>query len=257
MFSKLFGKKKKEEEKYGHLPIPEKPDWSILGADMHSHFLPGIDDGAKNLEESITLLRAMSEMGYKHIVTTPHIFIDYHPNTRETINAALEIAREAIAKNNIDITLRAAAEYYIDDYFIQLIDKEPLLTVHENEVLVEFSMMFEPPNLAQAIFSMQTSGYKPIIAHPERYMHFHRNFDKYQELKDRGCRLQLNMLSLTGYYGGGVKAIAEKLLEKGMYDYCGSDAHHEKHLNTLKAMACSKDYYKISEYPFLNSRLCG
>ncbi len=255
MFSKLFGKKKKEESKYDHLPLPETPDWSVLGADMHSHFLPGIDDGAKDINDSLLLLKTMAELGYKTIITTPHIFVDYHPNTTETIGAALAITQQAIKENNIDITLRAAAEYYLDDYFSQLMDKEPLLAIYNNEVLVEFSMMFEPPDLAQTLFKMQTSGYKPIIAHPERYQFFHRNLDKYRELKDRGCLLQLNMLSIAGYYGAAVKTVAEQLLEKGMYDYCGSDAHHEKHLSVLRAMACSRDYYKFANYPFLNSRL--
>jgi len=256
MFSRLFGRRKKEEDQYGHLPIPETANWGILGADMHSHFLPGIDDGAKNIEDSLLLLRSMADMGYKTIITTPHVFIDYYPNTTETITTALATAQKVVTENNIDIKLRAAAEYYMDDYFAQLMEKEPLLTIHKNEVLVEFSMMFEPPMLAQYIFNMQTAGYKPIIAHPERYVFFHRDLGKYQELKDRGCLLQMNMLSIAGYYGQNIKIVAEKLMAQGLYDYCGSDAHHEKHLAVLKAMACSPSYHKIAGYPFLNSRLC-
>ena len=255
MFARLFGRRRKEESPYDHLPVPETPSWALLGADMHSHFLPGIDDGAKTTEDSLALLRTMAEMGYKTIITTPHIFIDYYPNTRETITNALTTMQQLVKEHNIDIQLRAAAEYYIDDYFMQLIDREPLLTIQKNEVLVEFSMMIEPPNLAEAIFKLKTSGYKPIIAHPERYVFFHRDLGRYQELKDRGCYLQLNMLSIAGYYGQHIKAVAEKLLSMGMYDYCGSDAHHEKHLSVLRAMACSRDYHIITGYPFLTSRL--
>lgn len=255
MFSRLFGRKKNEDNQYD-LPVPQVASWSVLGADMHSHFLPGIDDGSKNLEESIMLLRNMADLGYTHIVTTPHVFIDYYPNTTQTIQDALALVQTAIKENNINLQLKAAAEYYIDDYFMGLLEREPLLPIYKNEVLVEFSMMFEPPILAQALFNMQTAGYKPIIAHPERYVFFHHNIDKYRELKDRGCLLQMNMLSIAGYYGQNVKMIAEQLLAKGLYDYCGTDAHHEKHLGVLKAMACSKDYHKIAGYPFLNSRLC-
>lgn len=255
MFSRLFGRKRKEEDPYGHLPVPETPSWAVLGADMHSHFLPGIDDGAKDIADSINLLRTMAGLGYKKIITTPHVFIDYHPNTRQTILAAYEKANAALKENNIALELRPAAEYYIDDYFMHLMEKEELLTIRDKEVLVEFSMVYEPPNLAQALFNLRTSGYKPIIAHPERYMFFHRDMAKYEELKDRGCMLQLNMLSIAGYYGGNVKHVAEKLLAKGMYDYCGTDAHHEKHLAVLTAMATSRDYHKIAQYPFRNAQL--
>jgi tyrosine-protein phosphatase YwqE len=255
MFSRLFGRGKKEESPYDNLPVPETANWGMLGADMHSHFLPGIDDGAKTMEDSLNLLRNMADMGYKTIITTPHVFIDYYPNTSEIITGKLAEVQQACKENNIDIQLRAAAEYYIDEYLMQLIDKEPLLTIHNNEVLAEFSMVYEPPMLAQSIFKLQTAGYKPIIAHPERYVFFHRDISKYQELKDRGCLLQLNMLSIAGYYGQHIKMTAEKLLSMGLYDYCGSDAHHEKHTSVLRAMACSRDYHKITGYPFLNSRL--
>ncbi len=256
MFSRLFGKRNREDSKYDDLPVPQTPSWALLGADMHSHFLPGIDDGAKNIEDSLNLLRAMANMGYTDIITTPHVMIDYYPNTTQTIQTALLAAQNVLKENNINIKLRAAAEYYIDDYFISLIEKEPLLTIQKNEVLVEFSMLFEPPMLGQALFSLQTNGYKPIIAHPERYMFFHRDLSKFSDLKDRGFLLQLNLLSIAGYYGQNIKMVAEQLLAKGLYDYCGSDAHHEKHVGVLRAMACSKDYHKITSYPFLNSRLC-
>lgn len=145
----------------------------------------------------------------------------------------------------------------MDEYFMSLLEKnEPLLTIYQNEVLVEFSMLYEPIMLNDVIFKLQSSGYKPIIAHPERYVFFHRDINRYRELKDKGCLMQLNMLSVSGYYGGHIKAIAEQLLQRGMYDYCGSDMHHEKHAHQLQMMACTKDYHKIAGYPFLNSRLC-
>src|ERR1043165_371654 len=153
MFSRLFGRRRKEDSRYSDLPVPEIANWGLLGADIHSHFLPGIDDGAKNIEDSLNLLRAMADMGYKTIITTPHVMIDYYPNTTQTIQNALQLAQNVLKENNINIQLRAAAEYYIDEYFTQLIEKEPLLTVHKNEVLVEFSMIFETPLLAQTLFS--------------------------------------------------------------------------------------------------------
>ena len=123
-------------------------------------------------------------------------------------------------------------------------------------MLVEFSMLYEPPMLFDVIYKMQSNGYRPVIAHPERYLFFHKEFNRYREFKERGCLMQLNMLSVAGYYGRTIKMIAEQLLSKNLYDYCGSDMHHEKHAAALKAMANTKDYHTFVNYPFLNSRLC-
>ncbi len=256
MFSKLFGGKKKEADITKNITVPAGSEWAFLGADMHSHMIPGIDDGAKTIDDSLTLLRAMKGMGYKTVITTPHVMIDFYPNTRQTIEAGLKTVQEALAENGIDIQVRAAAEYYIDEYFMELLEKEPLLTIRQNEVLVEFSMLYEPPMLFEVIYKLQSNGYKPIIAHPERYLFFHKDFSRYGEFKDRGCLLQLNMLSVTGHYGRSIKSIADQLLAKGMYDYCGSDMHHEKHALALKNMVNTKEYLTFVNYPFLNSRLC-
>jgi len=256
MFSRLFGRKKREGEDEYDLPAPVNANWGFLGADMHSHFIPGIDDGAKTMEDSMALLRAMKDMGYKTIITTPHVMIDYYPNNTEKILAGLETVKTALKENNIELSIKAAAEYYIDEHFIGLLDNnEPLLTIYEKEVLVEFSMLYEPPMLNDVIFKMLGAGYRPIIAHPERYLFFHRDMQRFRDLKDRGCMLQLNMLSVAGYYGYNIKLIADQLMQKGLYDYCGSDMHHEKHAATLRMMAGTRDYGKIAGYPFLNSRL--
>src|SRR5262249_54737378 len=148
MFSRLFGRKRNEDAEY-ELPVPENANWAFLGADMHSHFIPGIDDSAKTIEEILALLRAMKNMVYKTIITPPHVMIDYYPNTTAIIQAGLQKVQDALKENNIELSVKAAAEYYIDEHFISLLDNnEPLLTIYQNEVLVEFSMMFEPPMLA-------------------------------------------------------------------------------------------------------------
>ena len=256
MFSRFFKREKSDKEKYNELPIPENASFSFLGADMHSHFVPGIDDGAKTFDDSVALLKAMENMGYTHIVTTPHIMIDFYPNTRQTILSGLETLRQLAADNNIKLEINAAAEYYIDEYFEGLVDKEPLLTVRDNEVLVEFSMMYEPPMLNNVLFKMQAAGYRPILAHPERYMSLHNHFDRFLEFKDRGCLLQLNLLSLTGYYGGNVMNVARRLLDKGLYDYCGTDMHHERHAGAIQGILKTNVYNSLINYPFLNSKLC-
>ncbi len=256
MFSRFFKREKNEKEQYNQLPIPENANYSFLGADIHSHFVPGIDDGAKTIADSLVLLKAMEEMGYKKIVTTPHVMIDFYPNTSQKILEGLKKIQDAAVENNIKLDIHAAAEYYIDEYFVELLQKEPLLTIQKNEVLVEFSMLYEPPMLKNTLFNMQTLGYKPIIAHPERYVFFHNSMERYRELKDRGCLLQLNLLSISGYYGRNIMNVALSLLEKGLYDYCGSDMHHEKHAAALKNMLQTRAYTALSSYPFLNSKLC-
>ena len=254
MFSRFFKRGKSEKE--NELPIPENANFSFLKADMHSHFIPGIDDGAKTMEDTLTLLREMEGMGYSTIITTPHIMIDFYPNTAEIIRNGLATVKEAAQENGIKLSINAAAEYYIDEYFDSLMDKEPLLTIHKNEVLVEFSMLFEPPMLNTTLFKMQTIGYRPIIAHPERYVSFHKDKERYIELKDRGCLLQMNLLAISGYYGRNIMDAALWLLENRLYDYCGSDMHHEKHAAALRTLSQSKAYNSLVDYPFLNSQLC-
>lgn len=241
MFSRLFGSKKKEKIEVSYNGQPLVSDFSFLGTDMHSHFVPGIDDGAQNVEESIELVLRMQQLGYSRIVTTPHIKVDHYPNTRTSIENGLSELKQAMVERGINMPIHAAAEYYIDDHFLQLLDSEPLLTVWKNEVLVEISFMFEPIQLSEIIFRLTSMGYQPIMAHPERYMYYHTEFDKFQMLKDRGCYLQMNINSLMGYYGKQVKQIAEKLFDMGMYDYVGTDMHNTKHADVVHTMKQTQD----------------
>ncbi|RYZ56166.1 MAG: hypothetical protein EOP49_01035 [Sphingobacteriales bacterium] len=252
MFSRLFGSKKKEA---AGQDIAEKADWSFLGTDMHSHLIPGIDDGAAVMTDSLGMIRDLRDMGFTQIVTTPHIKSDHYKNNPEIILAGLETVRQDLKANAIDISINAAAEYYVDDIFMEMLEAGPLLTVHKNEVLIEFSFMFEPMNLYNTLFKIQTKGYKPIIAHPERYLYFHQKPEVYSEMRDRGCLLQLNALSVLGYYGKREKEIADKLLEKQMYDYCGTDMHHIKHAQNLANCGNHKAFQALRNYPFQNKNI--
>lgn len=240
MFSRLFGSKKQDKTQ-GGTKTPKVSDFSFLGVDMHSHFIPGIDDGAQNIEESIGLIERVQQMGYKGVVTTPHMKIDHYPNNPKIIKEGEAVLRQALAERGINFPVRAAAEYFIDDHFMNILENEELLTIRGNEVLVEISFMFEPIMFTDLLFRIQTKGYRPILAHPERYTFYHSNMDKYNELVDRGCYLQLNLNSLTGYYGKSTKVVAEQLLAKGMYDYCGSDMHNQKHADVLESILRKPD----------------
>ena len=209
-------------------------DFSALKVDMHSHLLPGIDDGAKDIEESLQLIRGLHALGYQKLVTTPHIMWDMYRNTPDIIAEKLDQVREAVQKEGIDVEIEAAAEYFLDEHMQTLLaNKEPLLKLSGNLVLTEFSMAFASLNIKDILFEMQMQGYQPVIAHPERYMYLQRNKDFFDELKDIGCLFQLNLLSVSGGYGRGVSELAAYLLKNGMYDMMGTDLHHTGHLEAL------------------------
>ena len=249
MFSKLFGFKKKEEATE---VIEPHGDFSFLGTDMHSHLVPGVDDGAQTMEDSITLIRRFQALGFSSIITTPHIKWDHYPNTTEIIQLGLKELQQGLQAAGIRMPIKAAAEYYLDDHFMELLNAKDLMPIHGNEVLIEFSFMAEPIQLSQTLFKVQTQGYKPIIAHPERYEYMHREPSAYNSLKDRGCYLQLNTLALTGYYGRGVKEAAEYMLANNLYDYCGTDTHHLRHTDGLDRLRSSRVMDQLRNYSFRN-----
>lgn len=202
-----------------------------VSMDIHSHILPGLDDGSPNIETSLQLVRGMYAVGYRKFVATPHIIGDMYRNDQKTINAALNLLKEACKSNSIDIELSAAAEYMIDDYFMSLMrKKEPLLTIHENYILTELSYACATANLHEIVFEILTNNYIPILAHPERYAFYHRDYSEYDKLKEIGFLFQVNLLSLIGYYGPQVAKSAKYLFDNGMVDFVGSDLHHERHL---------------------------
>lgn len=204
---------------------------------MHSHLLPGIDDGSPDLSASIELIKGFAGLGYQKIITTPHILWEVYPNTRQIIESKLEEVKKALAENNLDIQLHAAAEYFIDDHFAtELKNKIPLLPISGNKVLVEFSMLSMPIDVQEILFEMQMQNYQPVLAHPERYTYLMRRTEVFEELKNSGCWFQLNLLSLTRYYGESVQQLADYLLKKNYYDLAGTDLHHEKHLLQLQKL---------------------
>jgi tyrosine-protein phosphatase YwqE len=224
------------------------PDYSPLAVDMHSHLLPGIDDGSPDLETSLHLIRRMMQMGFKKFITTPHIMWEMYRNTPAIIGEKLELLREAVKKEGIDVEIDAAAEYFLDEHVERLLaQKEKLLTLHDNHVLIEFSMASQPFNIKEVLFEMTMQGYQPVIAHPERYIYFEQSKDFYDELRDAGHLFQLNLNSLSGYYGKSVYNLALYLVKKGYYDYLGSDLHHLRHIEGLSSSALTGELKKLLE----------
>jgi protein-tyrosine phosphatase len=215
--------------------------------DIHSHLLPGIDDGAKTLEDSLRLIKALQGFGTTQIITTPHIIHNFWDNNNQNIQATEEVTRKELQKNNLSIPMRAAAEYMMDESFVTLFQSGQLLTLKDNYVLVEMSYINPPIQLYSILFDLQVAGYIPVLAHPERYVFYHHNFEEFNKLINAGCLLQLNLLSIVGYYGEGITKIAEKLLQNGMYSFVGSDVHHNNHIAAFEQKIKLKDPTPLKE----------
>ncbi len=227
--------------------VLDKCDLSVLGTDVHSHLIPGIDDGVKTLQESIEVIKAFANRGYKKLVTTPHIMSDFYRNTPEIILGGLEQVRKEIKAQGIPIELDAAAEYNIDHEFEAKIDAGKLLTFGGNYILVEMPFMQEPPNLAVCIFKLMTAGLKPVLAHVERYTFWHNDYQKIIEQKDKGVLLQLNINSLTGAYGPGVSKMAKRLIEDDLIDLVGSDCHKIEHMHFIDQARTTPQLHNLIE----------
>ena len=219
----------------------------IVINDMHSHILPGIDDGAVDLDTSIALLNGMIESGFKTFTGTPHIMAELHKNDRNTIETAHNGLTEKLKHINFHHKIRYAAEYMVDEQFPELLKNGDMLPIFGNTLLIETPYYHEPLEMQEILFEIETAGYKAILAHPERYHYMDNQLKVLQKYIDRGFDLQVNILSLTGYYGPKEKEMAERLLEAGIVQYLGSDIHHERHMKRILNFETNKNIAKILE----------
>jgi Capsular polysaccharide biosynthesis protein len=221
---------------------------------MHSHLLPGLDDGLTEKKETLYFAHQMQILGFEKLICTPHIMNGLYNNNPSKIKSVLSDIETAMCKS---LRIEAGAEYMIDIEFERLLDaKSEILSWGKNYVLVEMSYMAMPPNFDKVIFKLLVNGYQPVLAHPERYCNFLRHIVEYESIKNKGCLLQLNLLSLSGYYGKHIKKISEELMKKKMIDFAGSDVHHHAHLTALQNMLYNKNLMQgLKDYPFLNGTL--
>jgi len=200
--------------------------------DIHSHYLPGVDDGMRTFEESIDALYSMREHGVKRVYLTPHVMADYQKNDT---NFLKECFAEFQKQAPTGIELMLAAEYMLDASFLRRMEGE-LLCLKDNHVLIEMSFLSPSPELKNVIYNLQIRGYHPILAHPERYLFMDKN--DYGNLKSLGCKYQMNLMSLSGLYGKRPYDVAWYLLEEGLYDFMGTDIHNyrvfQKSMSRLK-----------------------
>ena len=211
--------------------------------DIHSHVLPGIDDGASTLEDTKFLLEEMRQLGFTKVITTPHTMNNVWDNTTETIKMALN---EVNAVLTLPFALKAASEYALDESVIQKANNKTLLTIKENYLLVELSYLNAPIQLYDFLYELQLAGYQIILAHPERYAYYHNNRKEYLKLKKVGCYFQLNLLATVGYYGKEVADTAHYLIKENLYDFTGSDIHHKHHIKAFQNKLTHNDGKNIT-----------
>lgn len=234
MLKSLFAKAPKLSDLLTH--------WQV---DIHSHLLPAIDDGAKNSDNSLQLLKNMQPLGIKKWIATPHIITNVWDNNTNTINEALDVLKSYLSENNIEFEIHAAAEYMMDHYFLENLNSEKLLVLKDQMVLVEMSYINPPLQLFDILYELQLQGYTPVLAHPERYQFYHNQTDKFEKLKKAGCLFQANLASTVGYYGKGVSTCLDELLKRDLIDFVGSDTHHQRHIDSFLQKVAINNYKKL------------
>lgn len=247
LFGNLFRKKE---------VLLDPIDFSAIHTDVHSHFIPGIDDGAQTIEESLELLKRMKQIGFKKVITTPHVMSDYYRNTKEIILEGKQKVIEAIDQQFLKIQFDASAEYYLDDDLERKVMEREVLPIQGKFLLFELPFISEPMHLDSFIFAVQTQGYSLILAHPERYTYWHSEKEKFHKLKDKDVIFQINLNSLSGYYGAEIRTCAEWLIDEDLVELVGTDCHRIDHLDILEYHTSRMPYcHKILERNLLNKIL--
>ncbi len=238
----------KPKQKYGLVDIP-------ISVDMHSHLLPGIDDGVDSVEESLDLIRRLSELGYRKLIATPHVMGDFYQNSPEIIQDALETVQQAVKAEGLPVEMEASGEYYMDEWFLEKVANNNVLSFGDEYLLVETSFMNRPNQLFESFFQIKLKGFKPVFAHPERYIYLYEDFERFKEIYKKGVYFQINLNSLTGYYSPNAKYFAERLIKQGMVDFVGTDTHRSNHVDLLPKAMESKAFPKLKELTLLNESL--
>lgn len=222
--------------------------------DLHCHVLPAIDDGSKDNDMSLEMIKNYKDLGYVGLIATPHIMAGFYGNTSASIKNSLIDFKRLILENGVEnFQVSAAAEYMLDEAFDKLSVKKDLLPVKGNKVLVEMSYFQQAIYVHSQIFDLRQKGFEPILAHPERYSYL-TDMAQVLKFKDQGCYLQLNLLSLANHYGTQATKQAYDLLMNGQYDFIGTDAHHPGHLKILKQIKIPKKMIPYFEALVMNTK---
>lgn len=224
--------------------------------DLHSHLLPGLDDGVKTWEESLSLIRQLNKIGIKKVITTPHIISDYYPNSPDKITEMVDILNQKLTQENVEVVVEAGAEYYIDDWFLGMAQgDQKLLSFGDNYILLETAFMNKPAFLSDTFFALKSRGLQPILAHPERYTYLQQDHETLHLLKETGIKLQVNASSFTGHYSREAKVTAEYMVQEKLVDFVGSDIHRQAHFDLLVKASKKRIFKQVRQLQLLNSTL--
>lgn len=230
-------------------------DFSRLQADLHSHLLPGIDDGAVDLQESLLMLQSLQEMGYRKVITTPHVYSAYFPNKTAEINEAEKVVQDALQAEGSALEFRAAAEYFCDEELRRRIAADDLLTLDGKRVLIETGFMEPNRLLHEVVFQLKLREYQPVLAHPERYPYLAKDPSLSARYREWGCEFQVNLGSVTGLYGRKAQKLARELIRKGWVEFLGTDLHRPMQLNELYMGMQSAEVQNLLEKEWKNREL--
>lgn len=220
--------------------------------DMHSHVLPGVDDGFRSLEHSCEAVSRLAEMGVRNMILTPHIYPELYPgNSYGTIVSKFGEVKDSLREAS-GINFLPGGEHMVYEGFEDTFSGEMLLLPGKH-ILIEMSYAYESANLDETVFRLICMGYNPVLAHPERYLFYPSDLVRIREIVDKGCKLQLNLLSLGGFYGKGAAVKARAILERGLYSFAGTDLHSLAQIDMLRSMRFRRRHVPELERIMLNT----
>lgn len=233
------------------------PIFESLGTDIHCHLVPGVDDGSKNYEESIECIRRMYEVGYRKMYITPHFQYPRYQNDEDDIKSRFEELKKHVEQAGVEMQLAGVAgEYRIDDAFQKRIEDARFLKIGGKYVLVELSLHQQRMGIEETIFDLQTKGYEVILAHPERYPYLGATSPMLERLKEQDVYFQINVLSLSGFYGEMSRKIGYELVNRGWVELLGTDMHNTRYAQALMDASRDKKLAKLlDKCEFMNCKL--
>jgi protein-tyrosine phosphatase len=221
--------------------------------DLHSHLLPGLDDGARDTQEALQLMKTAANDGVAGIVATPHFVIGGYMPSRETILSNVEELRALAQAEGLSVSIYPGSECYLEHGLIDLLNKGEVLTINDGGkyLLVELPRMNFPSHAHQLLFELQLEGITPILAHPERNIAIAREPNLLIELIDRGILTQMNSGSLLGFYGSKVQEVAYILMSHKMVHMIGTDSHNPKRAEGLSLLRAFEEAEKLVDEAWL------
>ena len=252
MFDFLFRNNRRKRE-------TPNPIFEVLGTDMHCHLVPGVDDGSKSTDETLACLQDMREVGFNKVICTPHFQFPRFPNEENDIKHLYDLLNKDVRKSTEIEGLElvgCGGEYRIDSGFNDRMEKNRFLLGGGKYLLVELSLHQQIVGIEETLFNLQMKNYEIILAHPERYPYFSSQSSHYTRFKEMGIYFQVNILSMSGFYGELPRRKAYEMLDAGMVEFLGTDTHNTLYTQALMDATHDRKIEKyLATHKFLNSQI--